>query len=179
MKLTWLYSLLINQAGSFVRSVCSSVASRMNTSLVLLACSQLFFGTMVTMTPDCWYRAEFCRVDGQIPDKLATRADQVLACYQQCYGSSACMEFTFLFSSEGSGCYLFNEPCERIHNDPCISQGCCVSGPRDCVESPVKDCSKSVNSGSEYMSWQCINHLGGKFDAYEAAVPAGSVCYLS
>ena len=152
----------------------------MNTSLVLLACSQLFLLIVVVMTPDCWYRAEFCRVeDDLIAIPLNQSGDQVLARYHECYNSTDCVEFTLLFSSGESKCYLFNEPCERIDDDPCISQGCCVSGPRDCEKSPVKSCPKLVYSGSEYMSWQCINHLGGKFDAYEAAVPAGSVCYLS
>ena len=152
----------------------------MNRFLLLLACSQLF---LVTMVPDCWYSAEFCRVeDGHNAidiDQAGTREAQLLECYHECYNSTDCVEFTLLSVSEGSECYLFNEPCTRIVDDPCISQGCCVSGPRDCDESPVKSCPKLVYSGSEYMSWQCINHLGGKFDAFEEDVPAGSSCYLS
>ena len=156
----------------------------MNRFLLLLACSPLFLPTVVTMAPDCWYRAEFCRVeDGHNPIdivQVGTNEAQLLECYHiECYNSTDCVEFTLLSDREGSECYLFNEPCTRIVDDPCISQGCCVSGPRDCDESPVKSCPKLVYSGSEYMSWQCINNLGGKFDAFEEDVPAGSSCYLS
>ena len=88
--------------------------------------------------------------------------DPIAACYNECYKSADCVEFTLLSVSGGSECYLFNAPCVRINGDPCVSQGCCVSGPRNCANSPVKSCPKLVYSGSEYMTWQCINNLGEK-----------------
>ena len=168
-----------------MRCVSSSLNSRMSRtpSPALLAYGQLCLLAMVAMGPDCWYRAEFCSVEtGAVPGTgvtASTLGEQIEECYQQCYEDPTCMEFTLLSGDKEPKCFLFEQPCERIVDEPCIAQRCCVSGPKDCTQSTVSVCPTLVSGGSNFLSWRCMDDLGDIFDPYAAPVPAGSVCHIS
>merc|ERR1712142_409008 len=137
---------------------------------------------IVSPGPTCWYRAEYCSVeDGEevVMESTSTNISELAeACYQECHHSQTCQEFTLLFDTEAPRCYHFQEDCSRVVGDPCISQMCCISGPKTCDESPEKTCTRLVTADHHYKAWHCTAEDGQQLDQGDTQVPAGTVCFL-